>query len=122
LGQNASAALALVSGFDARLIGVFADPGHLSLSGEPIPMALSLLGEYLSVLALKDLRRDGPEKDRVVPMGEGFVNWKLLAGTLQKIQFEGPLSFHCEYEGLPVEKLIAQAMTDVRYFNGLFKA
>ena len=117
MGLNASAALALVKGFDPRLVGVFADPGHLSLCGEPIGMALSILGDFLSALALKDLKRDGPGKDHVVPMGQGFVDWRALVQIMKAKNFGGPLSFHCEYEGLSVPELLAQAKADLGFFD-----
>ena len=45
----------LVKGFDPQHIGIFTDPGHLSLCGEPIDMALNIVQEYLAILAFKDL-------------------------------------------------------------------
>ena len=43
MGLNSSAVMNLVEGFDPQHVGVFADPGHLSIVGEPIDMALDIV-------------------------------------------------------------------------------
>ncbi len=112
----------LVNGFEPKYIGVFADTGHLSIVGEPIDMALDIVKEYLSVIAFKDLvRRPGEGGGRVVRMGEGFVDWKTTLKTLKAINFDGPVSFHSEYSGMPVETVIDLTRIDVRFINSLLK-
>ena len=54
MGLNSCAVMNVVKGFNPDHIGVFSDPGHLSICGEPIEMALDIVSEYLSVLAFKD--------------------------------------------------------------------
>ena len=114
----------LVKGFDPRYVGVFADTGHLSLVGEPLPMALDIVKEYIAALAVKDLVRERAVVDgkrrwqtRVVPLGEGFTDWQALSPTLRKINFKGVISLHSEYGNLPVESLIDQVRMDVRFFR-----
>ena len=124
IALNACAAMDVVQGFDPRHIGVFADPGHLSVCGEPVEMALDIVRDFLSVVALKDLIQWRPlgrpgQGSRIVGttrMGEGFVDWPAVAKTLQGLNFSGPISFHSEYDE-PAETVIDLARIDVRFFN-----
>jgi len=127
MGLNSCAAMNLVKGFDPQHIGVFADPGHLSVCGEPIDMALDIVRDYLSVLAFKDVIRQrpmgrteqGPPTLGMMRLGQGFGDWPALVKTLDRLDFEGPVSFHCEYSGETVETVIDLARIDVRFFNAM---
>ena len=126
MGLNSCAAMNVVKGFDPQHIGIFADPGHLSICGEPIEMAFNIVREYLSVLAFKDLVRQRVIQNgktswrtRTVRLGEGFGDWAALMRGLDRVKFDGPISFHSEYSGEPVDTVIALARTDVRFFKGL---
>jgi sugar phosphate isomerase/epimerase len=126
MGLNSCAAMNLVQGFDPAHVGVFADPGHLSQVGEPIAMALDIVRDYLSIVAFKDLLRERVVANnqrtwqiRVVPLGEGFVDWVTLLKTLRAMNYDGPISMHCEYSGVPVDTVIDQARIDMRFIRGL---
>jgi len=121
MGLNSCAAMNLVKGFDPKYVGVFSDPGHLSIVGEPIAMALDIVKDYLSVLAFKDLMRTPESGTKVVRMGHGFVDWETLLRMLTEMNFEGPVSFHSEYSGEPVDSVIDLARIDVRFINGLIE-
>ncbi len=129
IGLNASAVMHLVKDFDPEEVGVFLDPGHLSLMGEPPKMALSIVKDYLKVLAFKDLLRQRVVRDGkanwgsdTVRIGQGFVEWEALLEGLLEMEFDGPISFHSEYTGGPVETVIDLARTDVRFIRGLLNA
>jgi sugar phosphate isomerase/epimerase len=124
MGLNSCAVMDLVQGMDASLVGVFLDTGHLSLCGEPITMALDIVRDYLSVMAFKDMiwekRTVGGEavwKSRVVPMGQGYVHWSEVLRSLEAINFDGPVSFHSEYSGQPVKRVVELARTDVEFVD-----
>ena len=128
MGLNSCAAMNLVRDFDPEYVGVFADPGHLSIVGEPIAMALNIVKEYLSVLAFKDLMRVQTVRDgktawqtRVVRLGHGFGDWPTLLKTLKEMQFDGPISFHSEYSGESVDTVIDLARIDVRFIRDLME-
>lgn len=128
MGLNSCAAMNVVKGFDPRHIGVFADPGHLSICGEPIELALNIVRSHLSVVALKDLirqplgQKDGTTwRTRVVRLGEGYGDWPALLRAFNSVNFDGPLSFHSEYSGEPVDTVIDLSRSDVRFFNALRK-
>ncbi len=126
MGLNASAVMHLVKGFDPDEVGVFLDAGHLALMGEPAKMALSIVKDHLQVMAFKDLSwqrviRDGKPSltSRTMRLGEGLVDWEAWVTGLQAMKFDGPISFHSEYTGVPVETVIDLARTDVRYLRAL---
>ena len=120
MGLNSCAVMNLVKGFDAQHVGVFSDTGHLSIVGEPIDMALDIVKSHLAVIAFKDLARSpGMRGGKVVRMGNGFVDWETAVKTLQTIGFSGPVSFHSEYSGEPVDTVIDLARIDVRFISSL---
>jgi len=126
MGLNSSSVMNLVKGFDPKHVGVFADPGHLSLVGEPLPMALDIVKGYLSILAFKDVLRERTVTNgkpgwqlKVVRLGSGFVDWTTLLSLLKKMAYTGPISFHSEYSGEPEDTVIDLARMDVRFITGL---
>ena len=128
MGLNSCAAMNLVKGFDPKHIGIFADPGHLSICGEPIDMALDIVKEYLSVLALKDLMRQRTVRDgktswqtQVVRVGHGFGDMPALFRSLKRVKYDGPISFHSEYSGEPVETVVDLCRIDVRFIRSLME-
>lgn len=129
MGLNASSAMDIVSDFDPRYVGIFADTGHLTISGEPIGMALEIARDYLSAIAFKDLIRERVVRDgkrgwqiRVVPMGEGYVEWSEVLKAIRKVGFDGPVSFHSEYSGFPVETVVDLTRIDVRFIRSLMSS
>src|SRR5204862_224046 len=55
MGLNSCSAMNIVKGFDPRHVGIFTDVGHLSIVGEPYPMAFDIVKEYWAAIAFKDL-------------------------------------------------------------------
>ena len=126
MGLNSCAAMNLVKGYDPQHIGIFSDPGHLSLCGEPIDMALDIVQEYLSILAFKDMIRERVVKEGEVTwaapvrkLGWGFVDWKTTLATLKSMNFSGAISMHSEYAGEPTETVIDLARADTRFVRAL---
>lgn len=125
LGLNASAAMTLVKGFDPQHIGLFLDPGHLAINGEPIDMALNIAKPYLAVVALKDFIREHVSKDgqriwdkATRRLGWGIVDWPTTIATLTAMKFAGPISIHAEYEE-DAETVLDLTRTDVRFVRSL---
>ncbi|HPD17870.1 MAG TPA: TIM barrel protein [Planctomycetota bacterium] len=125
-GLNASAAMHLVKGFDPRYVGVYLDPGHLSINGEPIRMAVDIAREHLCLVAVKAMLHVRREKDgqpvwrrELVPLREGLVNWDETLRALRDAAYDGPLTFHSEYENVSLEQLRALTRDDVAYIRGL---
>jgi len=128
MGLNSCAAMNVVKGFDPKHVGIFTDPGHLSICGEPIQMALSIVKEYVSILSFKDLIKEQRERNgqmgwftKVVPLGTGFGDFPALLDTLNAMNYSGSISFHSEYSGETPERIVELARDDVNYINGLLE-
>ena len=126
MGLNSSAVMHVVQGFDPRHVGVFADVGHLSICGEPIDMALNIVREYLAVMSFKDLTRMQEVRNGerrwtvdVVRLGTGFGDWNTALSTLKAQGFDGPVSMHSEYGGVPVDTVVDLARSDLRFIRNL---
>lgn len=128
MGLNSSSVMNIMRGFDPKLVGVFTDVGHLSIVGEPYPIAFSIVKDYIAACAFKDLVKqkvmvdDSPVwRIDVVPMGMGFGDFPTALSLLKEMQFSGPISFHCEYSRLPAESVVDQLRIDVRYIKGILE-
>lgn len=124
LTVNTAAALLIVEDTDPSRIGLYLDPGHLALNGEPPSMAVSMAGERLAIVAAKDYlsERTGDarvRRNRCVPLGEGFVNWAEWWRCLREARFQGPVSIHSEYDGLTHDQMLEQARKDIAYLRAL---
>ena len=126
MGLNASANMRIMEGFDPTYVGAFLDTGHLSLVGEPLPMAIGMCAEYLDCFALKELVWTKPmgtlsesPRCKVVPFGYGNVDWPALVRQLKKREFDGALSFHGEYS-YPPEAVLRQCHVDRMLFDKVF--
>jgi sugar phosphate isomerase/epimerase len=127
MGLNASAAMRLVDGFDPKLIGIFADPGHFAITGEPPAMAFNIIKKYAACFAFKDTVKLPVERDgRTIywmhtrRLGDGFVDWYQAVKTIFDLKLDKlPISIHCEYEGEPADSVVDLARVDLRYVKRL---
>lgn len=105
MGLNCAALMHLIEGRDPRYIGAYIDPGHMVLEGEEFCVGAAMVKRYLSIVALKDvlIQRSesaghGAVRVHWVPASLGMVNWTAVFSELARINFEGPLSVHCEFK------------------------
>jgi sugar phosphate isomerase/epimerase len=93
---------------------------------------MDLLSDRIVMLAVKDFRwverkeryaggrRQGVEW---CPLADGNTPWPKVLGHLRRKKFDGPISFHSEYQGahsfadLSVDEVIAQTKRDVELFK-----
>ncbi len=101
-GLNAWGLHHLLDGFSPEHVAAYLDPGHLTIDGEPIEFAFAIHQQRLGAVALKEPQYaaagEGAArtvKKSIVPMGQGLCDWPAVARCLK--DFDGPLSFHCEY-------------------------
>lgn len=105
MGCTAAGLRELIKGFDPNCIGAYPDAGHLSAAGEEFPMVCSILGEYMKIVGIKEVvkawKDDGSRSIQYkhLPMGEGVLETETIFNHLRKIDFDGPVSIHVEYEG-----------------------
>jgi sugar phosphate isomerase/epimerase len=100
-GVNASAAMHLVRGFDARHIGLYLDPAHLALDGEYLPMALDIARDYLKMIGVKNARYQRANGQRWArdwcALVDGIADWPQIIAALHQAGYDGFLSVHGEY-------------------------
>lgn len=123
LGLNAGTLMHLLSGLDPACIGAYIDAGHLRVEGEEFAVAAAVVRPYLRLVAVKDvlLRRieradHGAVERTVVQAGQGMVDWSAVFGELRRIDFDGPVSVHCEFQAAPAELLPAMGR-EVEFFR-----
>jgi len=124
MGVTIGSVLTFLKGFSNKYIGVYLDPGHLSINGEPIEIAFDMVKEYISAIAVKNLlmkRKGNKWVKAVVTVEEGFVNWNNVFEELKKIDFTGPLSMHSEYDNFNIEEIISQTKNDIKYIREIMQ-
>jgi len=123
-GGNASSAMLLVRGFDPKFVGIYLDPGHLAVSGEPLALALGIARDYLAMISAKNCfyvrPKSGHWKLLWGQLEEGLVDWRRALGLFKKFDYTGPLSVHGEYSNTKGrEDILARVAKDMRYLRGL---
>jgi sugar phosphate isomerase/epimerase len=128
MGINASGLAHLLDGFDPARLGAYLDPGHQMVEGEEFAVAIAMVRDYLSIVAVKDVfleRQEksghGAKKPRWVPAGEGMVDWTTVFHDLVAARFDGPVTIHCEFE-VPASEFVAAMMREVKFFTRFTKA
>jgi len=121
-GCNASAAMHLVRGFDPQYIGVYLDSAHLKLAGEPLAMALDMVGPHLKRIAVKNARHvRTPEGKWAIDwcaLEDGLVDWPIALRTLADFGYDGPISVHGEYsESEQTDRVLQLVEHDVSYLQ-----
>lgn len=104
LGCSAASLRSLIEGFDPQCIGAYLDAGHLTVAGEPFPVACGMVDGYLKAVAIKarvkvweKIGGINTVQFRHVPLGEGFLDLDVIFSHLLRIGFPGPVSLHVEY-------------------------
>ena len=105
MGLNAAALMHLLRDFDPAYLGAYLDPGHFAVDGEPFDFGLAMAREHLSILSVKDVLVERVEKNGHgaakalwVAAGEGIVDWTAVFTELRRIEYDGFLSIHCEFD------------------------
>ena len=125
LGLNAGTLSHLLTGFDPQNIGAFLDAGHLRAEGEEFDVAVSIVRDYLSMVAVKDFLLERVDKSNhgsvrrsVVEAGKGMCDWTSIFEELKRIEFDGPISIHCEFE-VDQEEMFSAIKREVAFFKNL---
>lgn len=103
---NISCLLLLLRDCDPQWVGIQYDPGHALISGEPIRLAISLMGEYLHSVNIKSPRQESfinPDNGRLeykpvwVPLKDGMLDIPALLSELKTVGYKDAFSLHAEY-------------------------
>ena len=139
MGPNAEFVCRLIEDCDPAAVGVYYDAGHCTIEGTAggWMMGLDLASDRLFMVAVKDMayfRQGSPDSARkgwrqlMVPMDAGLTDWPAFAACLKEIGFDGPVSFHSEYQGghsyidMSQEQVVAQTRKDLAYLRPMLEA
>ena len=124
MGLNAAALMHLLRDFDPAYLGAYLDPGHFAVDGEPFDFGLAMAREHLSILSVKDVlikrvekNGHGAAKALWVAAGEGIVDWTAVFTELRRIEYDGLLSIHCEYDIDDSEDWFDTFVREVAFFR-----
>lgn len=122
-GMNASMMMHLIQGFDPQYIGAYLDAGHLLVCGEPIKVALDIVGQHFTMMAFKDVKwfkeSGKPAGREFLAVGEGLVDWEGWMAALVEKGFRGPVTFHSEFHAESPQDLLDRTKQDVAFIRGL---
>ena len=124
----------VINGTNPRAIGSYLDPAHATIEGGSSgwEQGMDLLSDRIVMLAVKDFRWvDGKKRYaggrkhsmEWCPLADGNTQWPKVLQDLRRTRFDGPISFHSEYQGshsfadLTVDEVIAQTKRDVELFR-----
>jgi len=107
----------LLRPFDTQQVAAYADAGHLAVEGGLMgwQQGLEWLGGKVRVVGCKDfawVNEQGAWRVKVVPVGDGIVQWRSFFRCLHQMGFEGLISVHSEYAGWNAQQVIAQTRSD----------
>ena len=124
MGLNAAALMHLLRDFDPAYLGAYLDPGHFAVDGEPFDFGLAMARQHLSILSVKDVLIErvaknghGAAKALWVAAGEGIVDWTAVFTELRRIEYDGFLSIHCEYDIDDEEDWFDTFVREVAFFR-----
>ncbi|MFW5980874.1 MAG: sugar phosphate isomerase/epimerase family protein [Halanaerobiaceae bacterium] len=129
MGLNCSALMHLLKDLNSDYIGAYIDPGHMLIDGEPLSLGLAMVKKYLSIVAVKDPYiyreeveneidlKQGKAEREFRQAGQGMVPWVEVMKELKRINYEGPLSVHGEYEISERKEYLKSLKSEVAYFK-----
>lgn len=102
-------------------VAAYPDLGHLALEGgrSGWKMGLERLLEHAAVIGVKDYgwrRTDDGWSPVATPLGCGLVDWDAALRYIQDSGFDGPLSYHAEYDD-PFDELTVRIDADYGYLT-----
>ena len=125
MGLNVGMLAHLLRGFDPDAIGAYLDPGHMAVEGEAFDVGAAMVRSHLSIIGAKDVLQEriernnhGATRTKWVEAGEGMVDWTAILEELVRVEFDGPLSVHCEFK-VSEEGFADAARREVSFFKGL---
>lgn len=129
LACNASTSMTLLRDFDPAHVAAYIDPAHLSINGEPLPLALDIIGSHLAMVAVKNVAyvtTKGPNgtkwERKWCLLRDGLVDWPSAIALLRKRGYDGPLSLHGEYSGPEGrDAILKNVAEDARYLISIVR-
>jgi len=119
----------VIDNLDPKWVGYYFDICHAVTEGGSAGwrIAFNLAAPRIFMIAIKDFiwakSVPGGWQQKMVPLGEGMVDWPTYFKLLAKLDYQGPISLHVEYEipGATAKErqanMIASAKRDFAYLK-----
>ncbi len=89
--ESAEVLTAFLARFDTGSLGVNFNPANLLVSGHDPYESARVFRERILHADAQDARRVSPNRTATVPVGHGDIDWLLLLGTLEEIEYRAAL-------------------------------
>ena len=89
--ESAEVLTAFLGRFDTGSLGVNYNPANLLVSGHNPYEAARVFRTRILHADAQDARRVSPNRTATVPVGHGDIDWLLLLGTLEEVEYHGAL-------------------------------
>jgi sugar phosphate isomerase/epimerase len=126
----------VLKGFQPGEVGAYVDPMHMTIEGGRAgwEMGLDLVAPWIALVGVKNFRWLPAERDphgqqrwrwEYCPLADGMAPLPEFFAYLQRLKYDGTISFHSEYKGetsfrrLTTTELLDQSAADLRYLKGL---
>lgn len=130
--QSALTLAQILGDHDPAHLGAYADPCHMWIEGPDTGwlMGMEALRGRIRLVAVKDFVFDfDPAHPRgtfrgamFVPLRRGLVAWDRVLRVLREQGYDGPLSFHMEYDDVSKDEAQAAAGDDLVFLTGIINA
>ncbi len=93
----------IIDNLDPKAVGYYFDVCHAVTEGGSAgwKIAFNLIAPRILMIAIKDFvweKSSRGWRQKMVPLGEGMVDWPVYFKMLAQAKFAGPVSLHLEYE------------------------
>ncbi len=127
--QSALTLAEVLGEHEPQHLGAYADPCHMWIEGADSgwQMGMEALRGRIRLVAVKDFvfdfdasrPRETFRGARFVPLRQGLVAWNRVLRALQEQGYDGPLSFHMEYDDVSKDETLTAARDDLLFLTGL---
>ena len=104
LGNTVEECFALIDGLDEDVFGVCLDTNHLMDRAATLSDVVRQLDGRLIALHLSDY--DGVDEKHWMP-GKGVLDWKVFMQALRDVDYQGPFTYECRFDGDTPDEMIA---------------
>ncbi|MGQ9555152.1 MAG: sugar phosphate isomerase/epimerase family protein [Anaerolineae bacterium] len=134
MSADAAVVYLMLKDRDPKQVGVYIDPGHMTVEGggRGWMIGLDLLSPWVNLVAVKSMawvHEYDPElmqerwRPQMVPLRQGAARWLEVFRCLKQIGYDGIISLHSEYQGsyswrdLSTDEVLAQSAEDLAFIK-----
>lgn len=89
--ESPTALTELLARFDTGSLGINLNPANLLVNGHNVYESIRIFRGHIFHADAQDARRVSPNRTATVPVGHGDIDWMLLLGTLEEVEYRGAI-------------------------------